>query len=302
MRTVLSVTGGIWLALELTLLVRDRVRGTGGTGRDRGTRALNFALIVLAVIVADALTALIGKHSPLRIPGAGRDPDIDRARRQGLRRRFVPGRARRQVEARRDVFATGNRDEVEELVIDFGGVAGLGFGGDAFAERVEGDGHALGVDGLGGAQRVGDGEAGDEARAEAHTQARLLRETAQPAVAGKSNEGGAEDGHEWTRPEAAGRLTDFLVSHRGADIPRGCASWLRRATECGSGVFSWAEARVWIRAFPPIRHPLRRTTNGWGTRDRPKSNRRSPFGSNRSRDFRSGQAFDSSAGWQTRSG
>lgn len=68
---VLSVTSAVWLALELTLLVRDRARGTGGTRRDRGTRALNFALIVVAVVVADALTSVIGKHSPLRIPGAG---------------------------------------------------------------------------------------------------------------------------------------------------------------------------------------------------------------------------------------
>lgn len=71
MVVVLSVTGGIWLALELILLVRDRARGTGGTERDRGTRALNFGLIVIAVVVADALSGAIGKHSPLRIPGAG---------------------------------------------------------------------------------------------------------------------------------------------------------------------------------------------------------------------------------------
>jgi protein-S-isoprenylcysteine O-methyltransferase Ste14 len=68
---VLTVTGAVWLAFELTLLVRDRARGTGGTGRDRGTRALNFALVVIAVEAANALTAVIGKHSPLRIPGAG---------------------------------------------------------------------------------------------------------------------------------------------------------------------------------------------------------------------------------------
>jgi len=68
---LLSVSGAVWLALELTLRVRDRARGTGGTGRDRGTRALNFALIVVAVVAADALASVIGKHSPLRIPGAG---------------------------------------------------------------------------------------------------------------------------------------------------------------------------------------------------------------------------------------
>jgi protein-S-isoprenylcysteine O-methyltransferase Ste14 len=71
MAIVISVTGVLWLALELTLLVRDRARGTGGTRRDRGTRALNFALIVVAVVVANALASVIGKHSPLWIPGAG---------------------------------------------------------------------------------------------------------------------------------------------------------------------------------------------------------------------------------------
>jgi protein-S-isoprenylcysteine O-methyltransferase Ste14 len=70
---LLTVTGALWLAFELTLLARDRQRGTGGTARDRGTRAVNFALIVIAIVVADVLTGVIGKHSPLRIPGAGAD-------------------------------------------------------------------------------------------------------------------------------------------------------------------------------------------------------------------------------------
>lgn len=71
MKIVLTVTGLVWLILELGLIARDRQRGTGGTARDRGTRAVNFILIVVAILLADALTALIGKHSPLRIPGAG---------------------------------------------------------------------------------------------------------------------------------------------------------------------------------------------------------------------------------------
>jgi protein-S-isoprenylcysteine O-methyltransferase Ste14 len=71
MRIVLSVTGAIWLIFELALIARDRQRGKGGTGRDRGTRGLNIGLIVIAILAADALAAAIGKHSPLRIPGAG---------------------------------------------------------------------------------------------------------------------------------------------------------------------------------------------------------------------------------------
>jgi protein-S-isoprenylcysteine O-methyltransferase Ste14 len=73
MAVVLTATGALWLILELALIARDRRRGAGGTARDRGTRALNFALIVVAIVVGDALTQLIGKHSPLRIPGAGPD-------------------------------------------------------------------------------------------------------------------------------------------------------------------------------------------------------------------------------------
>jgi protein-S-isoprenylcysteine O-methyltransferase Ste14 len=71
MKIVLTVTGAIWLIFELGLIARDRQRGTGGTGRDRGTRVVNFILIAVAILLADALTAVIGKHSPLRIPGAG---------------------------------------------------------------------------------------------------------------------------------------------------------------------------------------------------------------------------------------
>jgi protein-S-isoprenylcysteine O-methyltransferase Ste14 len=71
MKIVLTVTGAIWLLFELALIVRDRQRGKGGTARDRGTRGLNIALIVIAILAADVLAAAIGKHSPLSIPGAG---------------------------------------------------------------------------------------------------------------------------------------------------------------------------------------------------------------------------------------
>lgn len=71
MTIALAVTGAVWLIFELALIARDRQRGTGGTGRDRGTRALNFILIVVAIEAANILSGVIGKHSGLRIPGAG---------------------------------------------------------------------------------------------------------------------------------------------------------------------------------------------------------------------------------------
>jgi protein-S-isoprenylcysteine O-methyltransferase Ste14 len=70
---LLTVTGIGWLVLEVNLRLRDSARGQGGTGRDRGTRALNFGLFVVAVALADVLSFAIGKHSPLWIPGAGND-------------------------------------------------------------------------------------------------------------------------------------------------------------------------------------------------------------------------------------
>jgi protein-S-isoprenylcysteine O-methyltransferase Ste14 len=46
----------IWAAFEVSLSVRDRRRGQGGTGRDRGTRLLISLLIPVAALLA-ALTA-----------------------------------------------------------------------------------------------------------------------------------------------------------------------------------------------------------------------------------------------------
>jgi protein-S-isoprenylcysteine O-methyltransferase Ste14 len=70
---LLTVTGIAWLVLEVSLRLRDSARGKGDTGRDRGTRALNFGLYLVAYAVADVLSFVIGKHSPLRIPGAGNE-------------------------------------------------------------------------------------------------------------------------------------------------------------------------------------------------------------------------------------
>jgi protein-S-isoprenylcysteine O-methyltransferase Ste14 len=68
---LLTITGAAWLALEIALLVRDRRRGTGGTGADRGTRAANFILIIAAVVAADVITNVSSPRSPLWLPGAG---------------------------------------------------------------------------------------------------------------------------------------------------------------------------------------------------------------------------------------
>ena len=69
MAVALAVATLGWLVFEVVLLVRDRVRNQGSTAGDRGTRQLNFLLIIAAVVVADVLRPLTGTHSPLRIPG-----------------------------------------------------------------------------------------------------------------------------------------------------------------------------------------------------------------------------------------
>jgi protein-S-isoprenylcysteine O-methyltransferase Ste14 len=68
---LLTISGAAWLALEIALLVRDRRRGTGGTGADRGTRAVNFILIIAAVVAADVIASVSGSRSPLWLTGAG---------------------------------------------------------------------------------------------------------------------------------------------------------------------------------------------------------------------------------------
>lgn len=73
MGILLGITGIAWLSLEIALVVRDRRRGTGSTAADRGTRLVNFLLIIAAVVAADVTGSLAGRHSPLLLPGSGWD-------------------------------------------------------------------------------------------------------------------------------------------------------------------------------------------------------------------------------------
>jgi protein-S-isoprenylcysteine O-methyltransferase Ste14 len=61
---LLTLTTLAWLTLEIGLLVRDRVRGTGRTTQDRGTRTLAQLTWIAAAIGADlAHSALLGDPS-----------------------------------------------------------------------------------------------------------------------------------------------------------------------------------------------------------------------------------------------
>jgi protein-S-isoprenylcysteine O-methyltransferase Ste14 len=58
-RMLVGLTTLAWLALEIGMLVRDRIRGTGSTAQDRGTLYLNFLVIVAAAVAAGAAQAAL---------------------------------------------------------------------------------------------------------------------------------------------------------------------------------------------------------------------------------------------------
>jgi hypothetical protein len=59
------VTLGCWVVLEVSLLVRDRVRARGGRVRDRGTRTLIRVAIGAAITAA---TVAASRAPSLRMP------------------------------------------------------------------------------------------------------------------------------------------------------------------------------------------------------------------------------------------
>ncbi len=106
-------------------------------------------------------------------------------------------------------------DGIEELVVDGGGFAGFGFGGDAFAERVETDGDAFAVDLLAGGEGVFDGHAGDEAGGELASEGGALGETAEGFILREGDEGGSEQNG---RPQVfAWRQLPLLFHGRGVE-------------------------------------------------------------------------------------
>jgi hypothetical protein len=66
MGMIAQETIGVWLALEIGLLIRDRIRGKGGLARDKGTIWLNFLFMAVAVSVAGGLT---GPRRTRQFPG-----------------------------------------------------------------------------------------------------------------------------------------------------------------------------------------------------------------------------------------
>lgn len=67
--TAATITTWIWLILEIALRVRDRMRGTGSTAMDRGTRLTIFLLMCPTIFIASILANVLPADSPLRLPG-----------------------------------------------------------------------------------------------------------------------------------------------------------------------------------------------------------------------------------------
>ncbi|MGV9668475.1 methyltransferase family protein [Nocardia niigatensis] len=67
--TIAVFTTWAWLAFEIGLRVRDRVRGTGSTAGDGGTRLAIMLLVAGAMTVAAFTGIFLPADSPLRFPG-----------------------------------------------------------------------------------------------------------------------------------------------------------------------------------------------------------------------------------------
>lgn len=67
--TIAVYTTWVWLAFEIALRVRDRVRGTGSTAGDGNTRLAIMLLVAAAMTVASFTGIFLPADSPLRFPG-----------------------------------------------------------------------------------------------------------------------------------------------------------------------------------------------------------------------------------------
>jgi protein-S-isoprenylcysteine O-methyltransferase Ste14 len=73
---IVLTTLGVWVALEIALVVRDRIRGTGGTAQDRGTRRL-ISIVTAASLVLTGVVARALRHgSALWLPGGSTDAPL----------------------------------------------------------------------------------------------------------------------------------------------------------------------------------------------------------------------------------
>ena len=70
---ILVVTLGLWVALELALVARDRRRGKGSTAHDRGTRRLTVLVTAVSITLSGVIARALRHHSSLWLPGGDTD-------------------------------------------------------------------------------------------------------------------------------------------------------------------------------------------------------------------------------------
>lgn len=71
MDVAVIIASWVWLAVEIGLRARDRLRGTGGAGRDAHTRLLIVVTVAPVVVVSAVLAGLLPPGGPLDLPGRG---------------------------------------------------------------------------------------------------------------------------------------------------------------------------------------------------------------------------------------
>jgi protein-S-isoprenylcysteine O-methyltransferase Ste14 len=69
-------TIGVWVALEIALVVRDRIRGTGGTAQDRGTRRLIALVTASSFVLAGVIARALRHHSALWLPAGNTEAPV----------------------------------------------------------------------------------------------------------------------------------------------------------------------------------------------------------------------------------
>ena len=68
---LVTVTSAVWIVLEVSLFVRDRVQRRGGTALDQRTRAYIVVTITVAIVLASFLSRPVRGLPALGLPGGG---------------------------------------------------------------------------------------------------------------------------------------------------------------------------------------------------------------------------------------
>ncbi|MFR9753544.1 methyltransferase family protein [Nocardia sp. 004] len=67
--TVAVLATWLWLAYEVGLIVRDKLRGRGSTAHDQRSRATIYVVVIVSVFCAALIGALLPESSPFAFPG-----------------------------------------------------------------------------------------------------------------------------------------------------------------------------------------------------------------------------------------